>query len=953
MSAIPKFECAPSLNKERERNRALEAAATAHAVLAKSYLSPLVAMINSHDEDIRRQAVCGISNLVGDAHRAPVAALRNTQGHSLLCDLLEFTRPPFSLVQRKDAINGLSNLLRNKAVHDEVLREHLLSDFLRLSRSSIQQSALVGRSKTGFKPKVASSAQRANRNKHDSENSQPQQSANRVARLTWDIPTMRQIVFCLTSLCANESLAPQLLSHSYVPEIVRLAFAMQIDDVTVRRNAVYAVTALSFNLKAREEIKRHGGLGLAAELLQERALLDLRWQGSMLASNLCAHPANKRDVVHSPLLPQMLQLVLPPPSTGEAEQISLALALLATDPKVMPSLCTPMVVRSLLCLATSGSTISKQHALWTISNLATLRPTEPSLLRDDLLETLIICCSDRGAPSKSARRDALRALSWMSGHFEVGPSTRRRSGVGTGELLEVVAQCSLASDAELQDLALLILCRWSEVIPYHAELVLGGALKPLVISLQYPSPLAHFYGARAIACLSIHRQFRKSLIEEQVIGAPLFALMRSRWPRVRRSACRIACNLSREASGALELMRSGGMSVGMSIARAQSSKSDPLSMAYAEKAVANMYQAWQLEEQTSEQEKESIRQLQVDACGEDEERLAQLNVQGSAGQTQSVRQRVAFPQHVLMAAIFSSWRYVCAAEQQSLKSKQRHKAAGRIQHGIRKKTSDRDRKEKIEKEYQAASSIQSNQRRKKAVQMRQESTAAAKAIQSRVRGHATRSKLRETKQQEVDAVFQKMEISLNQALIRLSDVQQEKRMRLVDVFQKMDLNGDGMISMKEFRKHLISMNLRVGDEELKQFFGALDPSGCGVLNYNDFKESFTALEKQAQDHKKEENLAKKRALETSSQIEEASRSLAEKAKEMFGAAHVADAFDNNKSGSIDRHEFETAAKALGFAASDATVLFDKMDVDSSDTLEYDELDRLYRTEASTLEPPPE
>ena len=139
---------------------------------------------------------------------------------------------------------------------------------------------------------------------------------------------------------------------------------------------------------------------------------------------------------------------------------------------------------------------------------------------------------------------------------------------------------------------------------------------------------------------------------------------------------------------------------------------------------------------------------------------------------------------------------------------------------------------------------------------------------------------------------------------------------------------------------------------MKQFFDALDPSGCGLLNYNDFKDSFTALEKQAQHHKREEHLAKSRALETSSQIEEASRSLAEKAKEIFGAANVADVFDNNKSGSIDRHEIVTAAKAIGFAASDASVLFDKMDVDSSDALEYNELDRLYRSEA-TLETPPE
>ena len=39
--------------------------------------------------------------------------------------------------------------------------------------------------------------------------------------------------------------------------------------------------------------------------------------------NLCMHKRNKLDVIRSPLLPQLLQTVLPPPTTGEAEQVAL------------------------------------------------------------------------------------------------------------------------------------------------------------------------------------------------------------------------------------------------------------------------------------------------------------------------------------------------------------------------------------------------------------------------------------------------------------------------------------------------------------------------------------------------------------------------------------------------------------------------------------------------------
>ena len=49
---------------------------------------------------------------------------------------------------------------------------------------------------------------------------------------------------------------------------------------------------------------------------------------------------------------------------------------------------------------------------------------------------------------------------------------------------------------------------------------------------------------------------------------------------------------------------------------------------------------------------------------------------------------------------------------------------------------------------------------------------------------------------------------------------------------------------------------------------------------------------------------------------------------------------------MDRREFTTAAKALGFAEAEAGVMFDRMDLDASETLEFEELDRLYRSEVS-------
>ena len=125
----------------------------------------------------------------------------------------------------------------------------------------------------------------------------------------------------------------------------------------------------------------------------------------------------------------------------------------------------------------------------------------------------------------------------------------------------------------------------------------------------------------------------------------------------------------------------------------------------------------------------------------------------------------------------------------------------------------------------------------------------------------------------------------------------------------------------------------------------------GLIDYKDFKESFSCLEKKAQEQKREDALANKEALSSFSRrsdhlVEKASKQLADKAKAIFGAANVADVFDTDSSGSVNRREFTTAAKALGFGEAEASLMFDRMDADASDSLEHEELDRLYRSDVS-------
>ena len=111
-------------------------------------------------------------------------------------------------------------------------------------------------------------------------------------------------------------------------------------------------------------------------------------------------------------------------------------------------------------------------------------------------------------------------------------------------------------------------------------------------------------------------------------------------------------------------------------------------------------------------------------------------------------------------------------------------------------------------------------------------SARVPADNSNGRERKQRKKQAEEQKQE-QKTFGRMEVTLDQALIRLSDIQQSKRMRLMDVFQKMDVNDDGMVSVGEFEAYLESYKLHVSEKDLKAWFAELDSLGSGYLNYHD------------------------------------------------------------------------------------------------------------------------
>ena len=277
----------------------------AQQAFAGSYLAPLVAMVRAKHGEIRRQAIVALANLADDSMRPAVAALTDVKGRSLMVDLLRYTAPPLDLVQRREAIDGFTSLLRNPGTHPILLREKILADFLRLSR-------------------------------------------------TCDPGSERMVSFSLATLCGNETIAAQLVTPEFIVEIIRLSSHDEYGDISVRRNAVHAVSALSFARESQVALKDAGALALAADLLQIRSDNDLRRQGATLAANLCLNERNKADVVESPLLGQLLASA-ESPQPGDDVDLALALGALASAPSLAAKVSNAQTSAALLALLRFGS----------------------------------------------------------------------------------------------------------------------------------------------------------------------------------------------------------------------------------------------------------------------------------------------------------------------------------------------------------------------------------------------------------------------------------------------------------------------------------------------------------------------------------------------------------------------------------------------------------------------
>jgi len=291
-----------------------------------------------------------------------------------------------------------------------------------------------------------------------------------------------------------------------------------------------------------------------------------------------------------------------------------------------------------------------------------------------------------------------------------------------------------------------------------------------------------------------------------------------------------------------------------------------------------------------------------------------------------VRARVANPMHALVRAVFNGWRLEVVFERRLVEEANQNSAAGTIQDRVRTRNQGKTRRLR----HSAASGIQAAYRGKKSRQGQADSKSAATTIQAHVRRRQGRKRQQRNAEHRRAsmAADDDLELTMNKALVHMSEIQKKERLRLMDVFRRMDRNNDGSVSLNEFEAELVKMKLNVSKDDLQEFFAALDPTASGFLVYKDLRNELASLTVRAQ-QEEDQQIAQARLKDTSSAPMDAQqKQQGSSPAESIGDAHdltavhhcSTSAFDAG-SGKVSSREILSTARALGLEDDVAEQLF--------------------------------
>ena len=196
-----------------------------------------------------------------------------------------------------------------------------------------------------------------------------------------------------------------------------------------------------------------------------------------------------------------------------------------------------------------------------------------------------------------------------------------------------------------------------------------------------------------------------------------------------------------------------------------------------------------------------------------------------------------------------------------------------------------------------------------------------------------------------------------------------EHVRILDLFQEWDANGDGKVDRREFRKALSGLGVgRDQREEVHRLFDSFDHDSSGEVDYNELHKilrdraaiddsllpggaGLTVTDSKNDVPLRQESGSKRRASLVTSRLEPVSvKPMQEQLRAIlkYHQARVIDLFkdwDEDGSKQIDREEFRKALASLGVGKqqqSEVYRLFDAFDRDKSGSLDYNELNEMLR-----------
>jgi calmodulin len=168
--------------------------------------------------------------------------------------------------------------------------------------------------------------------------------------------------------------------------------------------------------------------------------------------------------------------------------------------------------------------------------------------------------------------------------------------------------------------------------------------------------------------------------------------------------------------------------------------------------------------------------------------------------------------------------------------------------------------------------------------------------------------------------------------------------RAKKAFENIDINGDGMISPREFKNGMAGLQVELSSEDAEKIIDHLDPRGSGKLDYKQFVEVLGGVKSRV--HKEDARRDSRSPRRDSDRVTAIVDRIRRKLEDSLGGGSatgrkIKEAFedaDRNNSRNIDKREFKKAMSFLGveLSSGDLEDIYDKYDRQRDGRLDYSE-----------------